>query len=192
MKTVKIDDIAYKVPTKWDDVTLDHYLRLTDFKADKATKLTMKIVSSWTGIPEEIFTQAEDKLFHKIIGLMKFINTDIPIVPKKTIGIEGTDQYYNGDVKSLCFGQFLDVEFRNNEYKDDLQKALPFILAILYRPKDEQYNSDHASDNAEHFAKLPITDVFGICSFFLPILGSSRKASKICLMVSQALQTNPR
>ena len=73
------------------------------------------------------------------------------------------------DMSEATFGEVVEamqVQEMSTTFMDNNFKALPYQIAILCRPKDEDYNDQKVNERAELFKELPMSIVWQI-SFFL-------------------------
>ena len=206
METV-IDFGDIKVPTKWEEVTLQmltDYLTLSHEKEEALKKDKLEAKKNKQEAPNEkdekytltdkdilkIFTNFDIskydilpvELYEAIMSNFSFLIEDMPVMkPSKEL-------YYNdihfviNDMESLRVKEYEDADMvlRNNQYD------YPSLLAILCREckgkktdhvTGQTYliNEDYDTEFANHifdarremFAKMPITDVMPLISFFL-------------------------
>lgn len=206
METV-IDFGDIKVPTKWEEVTLQmltDYLTLSHEKEEALKKDKLEAKKNKQEEPNEkdekytltdkdilkIFTNFDIskydilpvELYESIMSNFSFLIEDMPVMkPSKEL-------YYNdihfviNDMESLKVKEYEDADMvlRNNQYD------YPSLLAILCREckgkktdhiTGQTYliNEDYDTEFANHifdarremFAKMPITDVMPLISFFL-------------------------
>lgn len=187
MKQIKIDGTSYNIPTKWEEVTFKNWIDIQQIKAKSTFEENIKIVSILSGVPETILFSAEPKLAEKIAQVMEFRTEEIPKEKKASIKLKEKKHVYSGEVSALSLAQYVDIDYRMNEFEKRPWLGLSYIIAILYTPEGEAYNSTYSTQLQREVLTLPITEVIGVVAFFLPKLKRSKKDTQIFSMVNLLL-----
>ena len=206
METV-LDFGDIKVPTKWEEVTLQmlsDYLTLSHEKEEALKKDKLEAKKNKQEAPNEkdekytitdkdilrIFTNFDIskydilpvELYEAIMSNFSFLVEDMPVMkPSKELFFNNVHFVIN-DMESLKVKEYEDADMvmRNNQYD------YPSLLAILCRECkgkktdhvtgityliNEDYNTEFANHifdaRREMFAKMPMTKVMPLISFFL-------------------------
>ena len=125
----------FKLIKKWSDVTLENWLKLIDFHNESKSGEALKTIAALSDIPKKLIKQLELKdiaaIMSKIADLQKKQNSSL----KRVIEVEGKEYGFHPDLDSLTLGEYADIE---TFIKDDIEKHLPELMSILYRPITEK------------------------------------------------------
>ena len=125
----------FKLIKKWSDVTLEKWLKLIDFHNESKSGEALKTIAALSDIPKKLIKQLELKdiaaIMSKIADLQKKQNSSL----KRVIEVEGKEYGFHPDLDSLTLGEYADIE---TFIKDDIEKHLPELMSILYRPITEK------------------------------------------------------
>ena len=162
----------YKLISSWTEVTLEKWLKLISFKTRTKAKEARETIAALSDIPKNIIDQLELKdvalIMEKVAGLQKDEDSSL----KRVIEIEGKRYGFHPDLDSITLGEYADIE---NFIKNDVEKNLPELMAILYRPIVEETSSGvytieaydgNISIRAEQMKKMAIEQVQSALVFF--------------------------
>lgn len=178
MKQIKIDGKAYQIPTDWEEVTYYQFYKLQKINEPTKFKESIETLAILSGIPTEILYSAEPKLAEKVASIMPFVKEEIPKEEKEKILIQGKPHIFSGSVQSISLGQYVDIDYRLNQYENDTALALSYVIAIIYTPEGEAYNSTYAQRLQKEVLNLPITEVINLLSFFCPMERTTKRLQK--------------
>ena len=171
----------FKLISSWDDVTLEKWLKLIDFKEGTKTEEAEKTIAELSNIPnkliKELALQDVAVIMSKMAELQEKQNSSL----KKIIKIDGVEYGFHPDLDSITLGEYADLE---HYIKLGIEKHLPEIMAVLYRPIKEKKNDIYiisAYDGniqirAEEMKKMSAEQVQSALRFFF-VLG--KELSKI-------------
>ena len=121
----------FKLISKWEDVTLEKWIKLIDFKKGTKTKEAEETIALLSNIPKDIINQLELKdvvlIMAKVVEYQDKQNSSL----KRIIKIDEEDFGFHPDLEAITLGEFADLE---QFIKLGIEKHLPEIMAILYRP----------------------------------------------------------
>ena len=161
----------FKLINSWEDVTLEKWLKLIDFKEDSKTKEAEETIAALSNIPKQLVRELDLKdvavLMDKLSGLQKKNNSSL----KKIIEIDGVEYGFHPDLDSITLGEYADIE---TFIKEGLENNMPEIMAILYRPIKEKKNDIYIIDaydgnitmRAEEMKKMTAEQVQSALVFF--------------------------
>ncbi len=161
----------FKLINSWEDVTLEKWLKLIDFKEDSKTKEAEETIAALSNIPKQLVRELDLKdvavLMDKLSGLQKKNNSSL----KKIIEIDGIEYGFHPDLDSITLGEYADIE---TFIKEGLENNMPEIMAILYRPIKEKKNDIYIIDaydgnitmRAEEMKKMTAEQVQSALVFF--------------------------
>ena len=133
----------FKLISSWEDVTLEKWLKLIDFKEGTKTEEAEKTIAELSNIPnkliKELALQDVAVIMSRIAELQEKQNSSL----KKIIKIDGVEYGFHPDLDSITLGEYADLE---HYIKLGLEEHLPEIMAVLYRPIKEKKNDIYIID----------------------------------------------
>jgi hypothetical protein len=155
------------IPTSWEQVKFKDFLQLNGSVS--------KALSIFTGIDEDTLKKANITGLDKLISVLSFLGTDVPLFnfPKKLLN--EYDVPY--DIGFESWGQYVDLKDELDKRKEgiELLKQYPLFCAI-YTMKD--YNFKLAEQRAEHLLNAPCTEVMAVGNFMLTKLAALNLTTK--------------
>lgn len=125
----------FKLIEKWSDVTLEKWLKLIQLKNKNKSKEALDTITLLSDIPKQLVNQLELKdiavIMNQIAKLQQEKNSSL----KRIIEIDGKEYGFHPDLDSITLGEYADIE---TFVKDDIEKHLPEVMAVLYRPIKEK------------------------------------------------------
>ena len=162
----------FKLISSWEDVTLENWTKLVNFKTESKSAEALETISTLSNIPKDLINQLEIHdvavILNKIAELQQEQNSNL----KKIIEIEGKEYGFHPDLDSITLGEYADIE---TFIKNGLEKHLPDIMAVLYRPiKDKGENGVYTIEGydgnitirAEQMKKMSSEQVQSALVFF--------------------------
>ena len=161
----------FKLISSWEDVTLEKWLKLIDFKEGTKTEEAEKTIAELSNIPnkliKELALQDVAVIMSKMAELQEKQNSSL----KKIIKIDGVEYGFHPDLDSITLGEYADLE---HYIKLGLEEHLPEIMAVLYRPIKEKKNDIYIIDaydgniqiRAEEMKKMSAGQVQSALVFF--------------------------
>ena len=161
----------FKLISSWGEVTLEKWLKLIDFQTGTKSKEARETISALSTIPKKLIDQLELRdvvvLMSKISELQEGQNSSL----KKIIEAEGKRYGFHPNLDDITLGEYADVE---TFIKDDVERNLPELMAILYRPIVEEKNGIYIIEaydgniniRAEEMKKMPAEQVQSALVFF--------------------------
>jgi len=125
----------FKLINKWSDVTLEKWLKLIDFHNGSKSSEATETIAALSDIPKKLIKQLELKDVAVIMGRVAELQQKQNSSLKKIIEVEGKEYGFHPDLDSITLGEYADIE---TFIKNDIQKHLPELMAILYRPITER------------------------------------------------------
>ena len=125
----------FKLINKWSDVTLEKWLKLIDFHNGSKSSEATETIAALSDIPKKLIKQLELKDVAVIMGRVAELQQKQNSSLKKIIEIEGKEYGFHPDLDSITLGEYADIE---TFIKNDIEKHLPELMAILYRPITER------------------------------------------------------
>ena len=172
IKIKKQDKVKeFKLINKWEDVTLEKWLALIDFHKLSKTEETLETIKALSNIPKKLIKELELKdvaiIMNRIAELQQKQDSSL----KRVIEIDGKRYGFHPDLDSITLGEWSDLE---SMIKNNVEKHLPEIMAILYRPIVEEQNDIYTikaydgdiSIRAEQMKKMAAEQVQSALVFF--------------------------
>lgn len=192
---------TYNLINKWSDVTLEKWLKLVEFEGLSKTEETLETINLLSTMPKKIIRQLS---IQDVAMIMKSLNTFQQSTGKKfrkIFSLDNIDYGWHPNLEELTLGEWADIE---TFVQDGIQKNMPKIMAVLFRPIKERQNDAYIIEaydgniavRAEKFKKMNAEQVQSALVFFWTFVNELLKISLSYLKehlkeVNQVLETNP-
>ena len=161
----------FKLISKWEDVTLEKWLKLIDFHNGTKSEEAEETIAALSNIPKDLIKQLELKDVAFIMGKLSELQAKQDSSLKKIIEVNGKRYGFHPDLDSITLGEYADLE---TMIKNDIEKNMPEVMAILYRPIVEENNDVYTieaydgniSIRAEEMKKMSAEQVQNALVFF--------------------------
>ena len=127
----------FKLISSWKDVTLEKWIKLVDFHNGTKSSEALETIAELSNIPKDLIKQLELKDVALIMSKVAEMQQDQNSSLKRVIEIEGKRYGFHPDLSSITLGEWSDIE---TFIKQDIEKNLPEVMAILYREIEEEKN----------------------------------------------------
>ena len=180
----------FKLINSWEDVTLETWLKLIDFNKGTKSKEAEETIAALSNIPKDLINQLELKDVAVIMSKMAELQAKQDDSLKRIIEIEGVRYGFHPDLDSITLGEYADIE---SMIKNDMEKNMPELMAVLYRPIVEEknnvytieaYNGD-ISIRTEQMKKMSAEQVQSALVFFWGFVSVLLKTLESYLMQVQ-------
>jgi len=128
----------FKLIEKWTDVTLEKWIKLIDFHSETKSVEALKTIAELSTIPMDLIKQLELKDVAAIMSKISELQEEQKDKLKRVIDIEGNRYGFHPNLDEITLGEWADIE---TFMQMDIEKKLPEIMAILYRPIVEEKNN---------------------------------------------------
>ena len=128
----------FKLINSWEDVTLETWLKLIDFNKGTKSKEAEETIAALSTIPKDLIKQLELKDVAVIMSKIAELQAKQDSSLKRIIEIEGKRYGFHPDLNSITLGEYADIE---SMIKNDIEKNMPEVCAVLYRPIVEEKNN---------------------------------------------------
>lgn len=186
MKTITFNNKQYNIPQEWSEVTIAMLIQsslLADI-LDEAPIIA--IVSAFTNIPVQQLKSNKAIEVQDILTIMTFVDNEYKPEPSTSFEFNGETYYCNEDLTQQNFEDWVSIQTALFNYKDNLVKALPRMIAILCKKKGETLDDFDLTERSKMFEALPMTKAKDIEAFFL----SSINAYKSLTLLSSIVDIN--
>tara|TARA_R110001592_G_scaffold45911_7_gene146525 strand:- start:5960 stop:6601 length:642 start_codon:yes stop_codon:yes gene_type:complete len=161
----------FNLISSWKEVTLESWLKLIDFHEGSKTEEAEGTIAALSNIPKDLIKQLELKDVAIIMGKIAELQQEQDSSLKKIIQIDGKEYGFHPDLDSITLGEYADIE---TFIKNDIEKNLPELMAVLYRPITEKKNDVYTIEaydgniqiRAEEMKKMSSEQVQSALVFF--------------------------
>ena len=161
----------YNIVDSWEDVTLEKFMQLNMEEDVSKTKEVEQTIALLSDLPQKLIKELSLRdvinIFEKLAELQVQENEMLTT----TLIIDGVEYGMHPDLSEITLGEYADIE---TYVKMGLQKHLPEIMAILFRPVVEKegdvytieaYNGD-IKIRAEKMKQMNAEQVQKVLVFF--------------------------
>ena len=161
----------FKLISSWEEVTLEKWLKLIDFQKGTKSKEAEETIAALSTIPKDLIKQLELKDVAVIMSKLSELQAKQNSSLKRVIEVEGKRYGFHPNLEEITLGEYADIE---TFIKNDIEKNMPEVMAILYRPivneendvyTIEAYDGD-ISIRAEQMKKMSAEQVQSALLFF--------------------------
>ena len=178
---------SFKLISSWSDVTLEKWLKLVDFHNGTKSNEALETIAELSNIPKDLITQLELRDIVVMMGSISELQAKQDSSLKRIIEIEGKRYGFHPNLDEITLGEYADLE---QFIKLGIEKHLPEIVAVLYRPIVEEKNGVYTiaaydgdiSIRAEEMKKMSAEQVQSALVFFYHFVS-------VLLMTSQSSLT---
>ena len=132
--------VTYNTIDSWDDVTLETWVKLLTADTESKTKEAEEMIVALSDIPVKLVKELSLRDVAVIFGKLAEIQGGQSVELKRVMEIDGIDYGFHPDLSEITLGEYADIE---SFIKEGLEKNMPEIMAILFRPvlekKDNAY-----------------------------------------------------
>jgi len=161
----------FKLINSWEDVTLEKWLQLIDFEKGTKTEIATETIAALSNIPKQLVKELALSDVAVIMSRIAELQQEQDTKLKRIIEIDGVEYGFHPDLSSITLGEYADLE---TFLKNGMEKNLPEIMAVLYRPvtlkKNDIYVIDAYDGNirlrTEEMKKMSAQQVQGALVFF--------------------------
>ena len=155
----------------WSDVTLEKWVKLVDLHKGSRSNEALETITALSDIPKQLVNELGIKdvaiIMDKIAELQRKSDGRL----RNVITVEGKDYGFHANLEDITLGEWADIE---TFIKLGIEKQMPEIMAILYRPIIERKNDKYIIEaydgniaiRAEEFKKMSAEQVQNALVFF--------------------------
>ena len=160
----------YNLINSWEDVTLEKWVKLSS-KERSTTKEAEETIAALSDIPKKLIKELSIKDVAVIMSKVGELQAKQDSELKRIIKVEGKEYGFHPDLDSITLGEYADLE---TFIKNGIEKHLPEVMAVLYRPIVEKKNKIYTieaydgniSIRAEEMKKMSAEQVESALRFF--------------------------
>tara|TARA_R110001592_G_scaffold326899_1_gene607891 strand:- start:117 stop:758 length:642 start_codon:yes stop_codon:yes gene_type:complete len=161
----------YKLISSWSEVTLEKWLKIVDLQEAGASEEALGTITELSNIPKKLVKELSISDVSAIMDRVGRLQHQANSSLKRIIEIEGVEYGFHPSLDRISLGEFADLE---TFLKMGIQKHLPEVMAILYRPivekKNKIYTIERYDGNidirTEVMKKMPAEQVESALVFF--------------------------
>lgn len=191
MKQFKIREKEYQMPTEWDDVTLEVYVKLAELEEKKETfgipeLYLLKVLECLCNVEEDgDLDELTLDTVNELVSLIGYIQEEPKWTNTNHLVIDGIDYVFPNDLNKLTMGEYISI--KTLQEGTTTAGIIPYILAIILRPGtkevdaetgkerwvQEKFSTGNLEWRKELFMKQPVFNLMGPVTFFLNGKGMS-------------------
>ena len=126
---------TYNLIDSWSDVTLEKWMQVIDAATGSKTKEAEETIAALSDIPKKLIKELPLRDVAIIMGKVAELQSKQKTLLRKVIEIDGVEYGMHPDLNSITLGEYADIE---SFIKDGLEKNMPEIMAVLFRPVTEK------------------------------------------------------
>ena len=133
----------FKLINSWEDVTLEKWLQLIDFESGTKTEEATETIAALSNIPKQLVKELALSDVATIMSRIAELQQKQDTKLKRIIEINGVEYGFHPDLDSISLGEYADIE---QFIKNGIEKNLPELMAVLYRPVKDKKNDIYIID----------------------------------------------
>ena len=162
---------SFNLIKSWDDVTLDSWIKLMDYQKGSKSEEAIKSIRLLSDMPRKLVKELAIKDIAVIMGKVAEMQKKADGTFKKIIKVNGVEYGMHPNLEDITLGEWADIE---TFIKDGIEKNMPEIMAVLYRPVLEKKNKAYTipaydgniTIRAEEFKSMKAAQVQSSLVFF--------------------------
>ena len=133
----------FKLINSWSDVTLETWLQLIDFETGTKTEEATETIAALSDIPKKLVKELSLSDVAVIMSKVGELQAKQDTKLKRIIEINEVEYGFHPDLDSITLGEYADIE---QFIKNGIDKQLPELMSVLYRPVKEKKNDIYIID----------------------------------------------
>ena len=130
---------TFNLISSWSDVTLEKWIILVGLEKESKTKEAEETIAALSDIPRKLIKELSLRDVAIIMGKVAELQSERDTVLKKVIELDGVEYAMHPNLDDITIGEYADIE---SFIKDGLEKNLPELMAVLFRPVIDRGESD--------------------------------------------------
>ncbi len=161
----------FNIVESWEDVTLEKFMQLSLDTEKTTTQEVEETIAILSDLPRKLIKELSLRDVSNLFEKVSSIEMQTEGLLTKIIEIDGIEYGMHPDLSEITLGEYADIETFINL---GLQKHLPEIMAILFRPVIDKENDAYAIESyngkittrAEKMKKMNAEQVQSVLVFF--------------------------
>ena len=141
----------FKLISSWEEVTLEKWLQLIDFETGTKTEEATETIAALSDIPKKLVKELALSDVANIMSKVAELQAKQDTKLKRIIEINDIEYGFHPDLDSISLGEYADIE---QFIKNGIDKNLPELMAVLYRPVKEKKNDIYIIDGYDGDIRL--------------------------------------
>jgi hypothetical protein len=141
----------FKLINSWEEVTLEKWLQLIDFETGTKTEEATETIAALSDIPRRLVKELALSDVANIMSKVAELQAKQDTKLKRIIEINDIEYGFHPDLDSISLGEYADIE---QFIKNGIDKNLPELMAVLYRPVKEKKNDIYIIDGYDGDIRL--------------------------------------
>jgi len=133
----------FKLISSWKDVTLEKWLKLIDFESGSKCEEAEETIAALSDIPKKLVKELALRDVAVIMSRVAELQVGQDNTLKNIITINDVEYGFHPDLSEITLGEYADIE---TFIKNGIDKQLPELMAVLYRPITEKKNDIYTID----------------------------------------------
>ena len=162
---------TYNLIDSWSEVTLEKWMQLIDVETGSKTKHAEETIAALSDIPKKLVKELSLTDINILMGKVAELQKKEGSLLKKIFEIDGVEYGMHPNLDDITLGEYADIE---TFIKDGLEKNMPEIMAVLFRPIIERKNDIYTIEaytgdigiRAEEMRKMSAEQVQDALVFF--------------------------
>ena len=134
---------SFNLIDSWSDVTLEKWLQLIDFETGTKTEEATETIAALSDVPKQLVKELALSDVAVIMSKIAELQSKQDTKLKRIIEINDIEYGFHPDLDSITLGEYADIE---QFIKNGIDKQLPELMAVLYRPIKEKKNDIYIID----------------------------------------------
>ena len=134
---------GFKLINSWEEVTLEKWLQLIDVETGTKTEEATETIAALSNIPKQLVKELALSDVATIMSRIAELQQEQDTKLKRIIEINGIEYGFHPDLDSISLGEYADIE---QFIKNGIEKNLPELMAVLYRPVKDKKNDIYIID----------------------------------------------
>ena len=178
----------YNLISSWKDVTLEKWLKLVEVDIESNTTEALETITTLSNIPKDLVKALSIRDVAVIMSKISELQAKQDTSLKNIIKIKNIEYGFHPDLNEISLGEYADLE---TFIKDGIEKRMPEIMAVLYRPIKEKGENGvytiaaydgNISIRAEQMKKMSAEQVQSALVFFWNLGKELSKILQLYLM----------
>ena len=178
---------TYNLIDSWSDVTLEKWMQLSKTEDATKTEESEETIAALSDLPRQLIKELALRDVVIITNKIAELQGERETTLRKVIEIDGIEYGMHPDLSEITLGEYADIE---TFIKEGIQKNLPELMAVLFRPIVEKENDIYTIEaydgnikiRAEIMKKMSAEQVQSVLVFFYRFVMIFLQIMPFCLM----------
>ena len=178
---------TYNLIDSWSDVTLEKWMQLSKTEDATKTEESEETIAALSDLPRQLIKELALRDVVIITNKIAELQGERETTLRKVIEIDGIEYGMHPDLSEITLGEYADIE---TFIKEGIQKNLPELMAVLFRPIVEKENDIYTIEaydgnikiRAEIMKKMSAEQVQSVLVVFYHFVRIFLEIMPFCLM----------